>query len=93
MQQKAGKGRQRRYDMDMNQGEPMTINQRDHAIRLLVSGFASEFADFCAGDERVHELMMDLAYEFVEFEIPIVSEDDKIDVAAEMIMSVTMKVV
>ena len=71
----------------------MTLNLRDQAIRRLADGFSDEFAEFCAGDERVHELMMDLAGEFVEQNIPIVSEDDQVDMAAELIMSVTVKVV
>ena len=61
------------------------------AITLLAQGFSSEFAEFCAGDERMHELMMDLASEFVETNIPIIKEDDQIDVAAELLMSVTVR--
>ena len=38
----------------------------------------------------MHELFMDLASEFVETNIPIVKEDDQIDVAAELLMSVTV---
>ena len=61
------------------------------AIRLLAQGFSSEFAEFCAGDERMHELMMDLASEFVETNIPIIKEEDQIDVAAELLMNVTVR--
>ena len=71
----------------------MTLNLHDHAIRLLATGFASEFAESVAGDERVHELMMELASEFVEQNIPIVKEEDAIDVAAELLMSVTVRTV
>ena len=60
------------------------------AIRLLAQGFSSQFAEFCAGDERMHEMMMDLASEFVEQNIPIVKEDDATDVACELIMGVTV---
>ena len=66
------------------------MNRYDEAIRRLADGFSSEFAEFCAGDERVHELMMDLASEFVEENIPVVSEDSQIDLAAELIMSITV---
>ena len=68
----------------------MALNKYDEAIRLLASGFADNFAEFVAGDERVHELMMDLASEFVEAEIPVVSEDSQIDLAAELLMTVTV---
>ena len=67
-----------------------TLNLRDNAIRLLAAGFAEEFADYVAGDERMHELMMDLAYEFVSKNIPIVDEDGTFDVAHELIMNTTI---
>ncbi len=67
-----------------------SINRYDEAIRLLASGFKDQFAEEVAADERVHELMMDLASEFVENHIPIVSEDSQIDMAAELIMTVTV---
>ena len=66
------------------------MNNYDVAIRRLADGFSSEFAEFCAGDERVHSLMMDLASEFVEENIPVVSEESQIDVAAELIMSISV---
>jgi len=68
----------------------MALNRYDEAIRLLANGFADNFAEEVAGDERVHELMMTLAEEFVERNIPIVSEDSQIDMAAELIMNVTV---
>ena len=68
----------------------MTMNRYDEAIRRLATGFSSEFAEFCAGDERMHEIMMTLADEFVEQNIPIVKEDDATDVAVELIMGVTV---
>jgi len=38
-------------------------------------------------------LMMELASEFVETNIPIIKEEDQIDVAAELLMSVTVTTV
>ena len=67
-----------------------SINRHDEAIRLLAKGFSEQFAEEIAADERVHELMMDLASEFVENHIPIVSEESQIDMAAELIMNVTV---
>ena len=68
-----------------------SINRYDEAVRLLASGFADEFAEFCAGDERVQELLMDLAAVFVTENIPVVSEDSQHDVAMELIMSVAIR--
>ena len=61
------------------------------AIRLLAQGFSTQFAEEIAGDERMHELMMELASEFVETNIPIIKEDDQIDLAAELLMNVTVR--
>ena len=71
----------------------MTMNYHDEAIRRLSTGFSSEFAEFCAGDERMHDIMMTLADEFVEQNIPIVKEEDATDVAVELIMGVTVTTV
>jgi hypothetical protein len=68
----------------------ITPNRYNEAIRRLSDGFSSEFAEFCAGDERMHELMMELASEFVETNIPVVSEESQTDVASELLMSITV---
>ena len=65
-------------------------NHYDQAIRRLADGFSSEFAEFCAADERMHELMMELASEYVDTCIPIVSEDDQTEVASELMLRVTV---
>ena len=57
----------------------MTLNRRDEAIRLLATGFSDEFAQMCAADERMHELMMTLSEEFVSTNIPIVDEDNALE--------------
>ncbi len=68
----------------------MTMNYHDEAIRRLATGFSSEFAEFCAGDERMHELIAELADEFVSTNIPIVDEDNATDLAVELLMNVTI---
>ena len=70
-----------------------TYTQAAHAeaIRRLSAGYVSEFAEFAAGDERMHELMMELASEFVEANLPIVKEEDAIDVAAELHLGITIR--
>ena len=68
----------------------MAINKYDEAIRTLADTYKEDFAEFVAGDERVHELMMDIASVFVTDQCPIVSEDSQIDLAAELIMKITV---
>ena len=72
---------------------PMSINRYDESIRLLSNVYSQDFAEFCAGDERMHELMMELATAFVEETTPVVREDAQIDLAAELLMSVTVTTV
>ena len=66
------------------------MNNYDTSVRLLAGAFTSEFAEFCAGHERMHDIMMELAEEFVETQTPIVMEEAKTDVAMELIMGVTV---
>ena len=68
-----------------------TLSYRDNAIRLLAQGFSDEFAEFCAGHDAMHEIMADLASEFVEKNIPIVDEEAGYDVAFELMMNVTIR--
>jgi len=68
-------------------------NKYDQAVRKLADTYKEDFAEFVAGDERVHELMMDIAAVFVTEQCPIVSEDSQIDLAAELIMCITVRTV
>lgn len=68
-----------------------TLNYHDQAIRRLATGYGSEFAEFCAGNEKMHELMMELASEFIDTNIPIVNEDDATDLGVELLMNITVR--
>ena len=68
-----------------------TMNLRDEAIRRLATGFSSEFVEFCAGHEKMHEVMMELASEFIDVNIPIVNEDDATDLGVELLMNITVR--
>ena len=71
----------------------MTLNSHDEAIRRLAEGYKEEFAEEVAADERFHELLMEMSERFVEKNLPIVDSDDATDVAFELMMRVTTKVV
>ena len=66
------------------------MNNYDEAIHRLGVSFSHEFAEFLLCHEKVEELFMDLAAEFVEENIPVVSEDAQTDLASELLMSVTV---
>ena len=65
--------------------------QRQRAIELLGRGFTDRFVDYCIGHEALHELMMEMAGEFVAQEMPIVRGEDECDVAMELIQNVTIR--
>ena len=68
----------------------MTQEELIQSVSRLASGFTEEFAEWIQGSEKMEELLMDLAAEFVEKNIPVVSEDAQIDVAAELVTSVAV---
>ena len=63
----------------------------NEAIRKVSSGYSQQFAEFCAGDERVHDIIMELATKFVEEQIPVLDEDAEGDVAYELFMGITVR--
>ena len=68
-----------------------TLNAYDEACRRIADKYSDDFADFLAADERVHELMMDIAAVFVTERVPVIDEDAQIDLASELILSVTVR--
>ena len=71
----------------------MSVDRYKESIRLLSNVYSEDFAEFCAGDEGMHELMMDLATRFVEEVTPVVCDDAQTDLAAELLMSITVTTV
>ncbi len=46
------------------------------SLRLLCNGFKSEFATSVFADERTIELISQIASEFVQANIPVISDDE-----------------
>ncbi len=57
------------------------------SLRLLCNGFKSEFATSVLADERTIELFAQIASEFVDANIPVVDEDNRIELAMLLIES------
>ena len=57
------------------------------SLRLLCNGFKSEFATFVFADERTIDLFSQLASEFVDANIPVVDEDNQVELAMLLIES------
>ena len=69
----------------------MTENIKEQSItkslKLLSNGFKSDFATFVSIDERTCELLMELANEFVDANIPVVDEENRIELSLMMLES------
>ena len=57
------------------------------SLRLLRDGFKSDFATFVFADERTTELFAQLASEFVDANIPVVDEDNQMELAMMLLES------
>jgi hypothetical protein len=57
------------------------------SLRLLRDGFKSDFATFAYADERMTTLLAELASEFVDANIPVVDEDNQVELSMMLIES------
>ena len=57
------------------------------SLKLLSNGFKNEFATFVFADERTTELFAQLASEFVQANIPVVDEDNQMELAMMLLES------
>ena len=49
------------------------------SLKLLRDGFKNEFATFAYGDDRMTQLLQELVSEFVDANIPVVDEDNAME--------------
>ena len=66
-----------------------TINELTvtKSLKLLCNGFKSEFATSVFSDERTTELFAQLASEFVQTNIPVIDEDNQMDLSMMLLES------
>ena len=57
------------------------------SLKLLCNGFKSEFATSVFSDERTTELLAQLASEFVQANIPVIDDDNQMDLAMMLLES------
>jgi hypothetical protein len=70
---------------DYQQGiKDLTVTR---SLRLLRDGFKSDFVTFAYADQRMTELLHELASEFVEANIPVVEEDNQVELAFMLLES------
>lgn len=61
------------YETDIRE---LTVNK---SLKLLRDGFKHDLASFIDSDPRVVELLQDLVGEFVEVNIPVIDEDNQME--------------
>jgi len=66
-----------------------TINELTvtKSLKLLRDGFKNEFATFAFADERMAELLHELVSEFVDANIPVVDEDNRVELGMMLMES------
>jgi len=60
------------------------------SLKLLRDGFKSEFATSVFSDERTTELFAELASEFVDSNIPVIDEDNRMELAMMLLESLNI---
>ena len=60
------------------------------SLKLLRDGFKSEFATFAFADERMTDLLQQLSAEFVESNVPVVDEDNQLELALMLMETVNI---
>jgi hypothetical protein len=69
---------------EMTYTQDLTVTK---SLKLLRDGFKSEFATFAYENERMTLLLHELAQEFVDANIPVVDEDNQVELALMLIES------
>ena len=59
----------------------MTNPYKTQALQLLANGFAEAFVEYCEGDQRLCEVMHELVTDFIDENIPVVDDDNKLNLA------------
>ena len=63
----------------------MTNPNTTRALTLLANGFAGQFVEYCEGDPRLCEVMHELVTDFISENIPLVDDDNQLELAMMML--------
>ena len=74
-------------DTEMTYDEQIKEMTITKSLKLLRDGFKNEFVTFAYADQRMTELLHELASEFVEANIPVVEEDNQVELAFMLLES------
>ena len=69
------------YEQDI---EEMTVTK---SLKLLRDGFKNEFATFAFADMRMTELLHELSVEFVDANIPVVDDENQMELSMMLMES------
>ena len=63
------------------------MNFHDKSIELLAKGFSDEFAKYIVDSDEYNDVLQRLAQKFVEANIPLVKDEDVIELATKLIVT------
>ena len=75
------------YDTEMTYEEQIKEMTATKSLKLLRDGFKNEFATFASADMRMTELLHELATEFVDANIPVVGDENQIELSMMLMES------
>ena len=71
--------------------ETMNDQSITKSLQLLRDGFKNDFARYVYEDERMTELLMELASEFVDTNIPLTDDELQIELAQMFIETISIE--
>ena len=74
-------------DTEMTYQEEIKELTVTKSLKLLRDGFKNEFATFAYANERMTELLHELASEFVDSNIPVVDDQNQVELAFMLLES------
>ena len=75
------------YDTEMTYDEQIKEMTVTKSLKLLRDGFKNDFATFAFADERTVELLAQLASEFVDANIPVVDDENQMELSMMLLES------
>jgi len=75
------------YDTEMTYDEQIKEMTVTKSLKLLRDGFKNDFATFAFADERTVELLAQLASEFVDANIPVVDDENQVELSMMLLES------
>ena len=70
----------------------MFSGHHQSAVNIIASAFTSDFVEWACSQEKLEDVLMDLSAMYVTRFIPVIDDENQIDVATELVESVVLAV-